>query len=376
MGWRGGKLRVLAVGQTPPPYGGQAIAIESFVRGTYDQLEVTHVRMGFSSDMKDVGHFRVSKVFHLVGLVARILWARVTTKSDVLYYPPAGPDLVPVVRDIVVLLSTRWAFKRTVFHFHAGGLSEIYPRLPRLAQAAFRWAYFSPDLAIMPSAIGTNDAPFVHARRQVVVANGVPELPPHLQPAPKPPRDRPVVLFVGVLRESKGVLDLLRAAALVKKRGLACEFQLMGQFAPADFEVELKQQIHDLDLEDDVALLGVRTGVEKDRAFSNADVFCYPTFFESETFGIVVVEAMRSALPVVVTDWRGVPALVREGETGFVVPVHDTDALADRLALLLTDPEMRVRLGSRGRQVFLEQFTEEKFRSGMETELARLSESA
>jgi glycosyltransferase involved in cell wall biosynthesis len=376
MGSRGGKVRVLAVGQTPPPYGGQAIAIESFVRGTYDELEITHVRMGFSSDMKDVGHFRVSKLFHLVGLVARILWARVTTKSEVLYYPPAGPDLVPVVRDIVVLLSTRWAFEQTVFHFHAGGLAEIYPRLPRLAQAAFRRAYFSPDLAITPSAIGTNDAPFVHARRQVVVANGVPELPSHLRPAPKPARDRPVVLFVGVLRESKGVLDLLRAAAVLKRRGLAFEVRLMGQFAPAEFEADVQSEIRALDLDGDVTLLGVRAGTEKDEAFSEADVFCYPTFFESETFGIVVVEAMRSALPVVVTAWRGVPGLVREGETGFVVPVHDINALADRLALLLTDSEMRARLGACGRQVFLEQFTEEKFRSGMETELARLSETA
>jgi glycosyltransferase involved in cell wall biosynthesis len=376
MSSRGRKVRVLAVGQTPPPYGGQAIAIDSFVRGTYDQIEITHVRMGFSSDMKDVGHFRVSKLFHLVGLVARILWARLRTKSEVLYYPPAGPDLVPVVRDIVVLLSTRWAFKRTVFHFHAGGLSEIYPRLPRLAQAAFRRAYFSPDLAITPSAMGTSDAPFVHARRHVVVANGVPELPAHLRPSPKPATDRPVVLFVGVLRESKGVLDLLRAAALVKRRGLSFEVQLMGQFAPAEFEAELTREIRSLGLEGDVTLLGVRTGIDKDEAFSQADVFCYPTFFESETFGIVVVEAMRSALPVVVTAWRGVPALVREGETGFVVAVHDVDALADRLALLLSDSEMRTRLGACGRQVFLERFTEERFRSGMEAELARLSETA
>lgn len=372
---RRGKLRVVVVGQTPPPFGGQAIAIESFVNGTYDQIDITHIRMGFSSDMGEVGRFRVTKVFHLAGLIVRILWARATTHAEVLYYPPAGPDLVPVVRDLATLLCTRWAFKRTVLHFHAGGLSEIYPRLPRLAQAAFRRAYFFPDLAITPSAIGTEDPPFVHARRHVVVANGVPELPAQLLPKPAPPRPRPVVLFVGVLRESKGVLDVVRAVAAVKERGLACELQLMGQYASGEFKTQLEQEIRSLGLDGDVTLLGVRTGIAKDETFSNADIFCYPTRFESETFGIVVVEAMRSGLPVVVSAWRGVPALVQDGENGFVVPTRDVQALADKLALLVVDPELRERLGAQGRQKFLEHFTEDTYRTAMERALVTVGDT-
>jgi glycosyltransferase involved in cell wall biosynthesis len=370
------KIRILAVGQTPPPYGGQAIAIESFVTGTYDHLEVVHVRMGFSSDMKDVGRFRVSKLFHLVGLVVRILWARMTSKTTVLYYPPAGPDLVPTLRDIAVLLSTRWAFERTVFHLHAGGLADVYPRLPRPSRAAFRKAYFDPDLAISPSPVGASDAAFVHARRHVVVPNGVPELPDGLCPGSRPSNCRPVVLYVGVVRESKGVLDLLQAVAAVKARGLTCTLELMGQYAPADFCEVVAGEIRRLGLEEDVALLGVRTGTAKDETFAAADVFCYPTRFESETFGIVVVEAMRSALPVVATDWRGLPSVVCDGETGYLVPVHDVDALTERLALLLSDPAARVRLGARGRQRFLERFTEEQFRNTMDRELARLDTEA
>jgi glycosyltransferase involved in cell wall biosynthesis len=372
---RRGKLRVVVVGQTPPPFGGQAIAIESFVKGTYDQLDVVHVRMGFSSDMGEVGRFRVGKLFHLVGLVVRILWARATTKAEVLYYPPAGPDLVPVMRDIAVLLSTRWAFRRTVFHFHAGGLAEIYPRLPRMVQAAFRRAYFAPDLAITPSSVGTDDAPFVHAKCHAVVANGVPELPADVPPKSASPSSRPVVLFVGVLRESKGVLDVVRAVAAVKERGLACQLQLMGQFSSREFETQLSEEIRALGLEDDVTLLGVLTGIAKDEAFSSADIFCYPTRFESETFGIVVVEAMRSALPVVVTAWRGVPSLVQDGKSGFVVPTHDVQALADQLALLIVDPDLRARMGSHGRQLFLERFTEETYRNGMERALLQVCEA-
>src|SRR5436309_7281948 len=100
-------LRVLAVGQTPPPLGGQALAIQSFVTGRYRDLEVFHVRMAFSRKTDEIGKPRLNKIPHLVGLIARILSRRARTGAKVLYYPPAGADLVPVVRDLFVLLCTR-----------------------------------------------------------------------------------------------------------------------------------------------------------------------------------------------------------------------------------------------------------------------------
>ena len=166
------EMKVLAVGQTPPPYHGQAIAIDSFVRGVYDHMQVFTVRMSFSAEVHEIGKLRIGKLRHLAALVVRILWARVRTGAKVLYYPPAGADLVPVLRDLVVLLSTRWAFDQTVFHFHAGGLSESIPAC-RVLRYDFRATYLYPDLAIQPSPLNPLDSEFVRARRAVVVPNGV-----------------------------------------------------------------------------------------------------------------------------------------------------------------------------------------------------------
>ena len=105
---------------------------------------VTNAVKDFKHEMR--GKFRLHKLAHLAGIVPRILWARLRTGSTVLYYPPAGPDLVPALRDLVILLSTRWAFRHTVFHFHAGGLCELYPRLNRPLKWLFRQAYGQPDL--------------------------------------------------------------------------------------------------------------------------------------------------------------------------------------------------------------------------------------
>lgn len=366
-----GPLKVLAVGQTPPPYGGQAVAIDSFVRGSYEHLQVFHVRMSFSTEMDEVGKVRLGKFVHLAILVLRILACRFRTGAQVLYYPPAGPDLVPVLRDLVILLSTRWAFDRTVFHFHAGGLSQIFPRLPRLLRPLFWAAYGRPELAIQPSELNPPDSEFLHARHTVVVPGGVPDAAGAAASAGS--RQVPILLYVGVLRESKGLLVLVDACRLLFQRGLVFELHLMGHPESRAFDRQLRAAVSAARLAERTMFLGVRTGADKDRYFRGSDIFCYPTHFESETFGIVLIEAMKFSLPVVATRWRGVPGSVQEGQNGFLVPVRDSRALADKLQLLIDDPELAQQMGRRGRALYLERYTEEEFRRRMQQALLLVS---
>ena len=140
-------LKVLVVGQTPPPYGGQAIMISRFVNCKMSDVSLIHARMGFSAHMNEVGRVRFSKITHMLGLIARIIYHRVVSGAQILYYPPAGPDRVPMFRDFVILISTRWLFDKTIFHYHSGGISELYDQLPRWQQWLFRRAYFGADAA-------------------------------------------------------------------------------------------------------------------------------------------------------------------------------------------------------------------------------------
>jgi glycosyltransferase involved in cell wall biosynthesis len=114
---------------------------------------------------------------------------------------------------------------------------------------------------------------------------------------------------------------------------------------------------------------------EKAAAYRAADIFCYPTHYEVESFGLVVVEAMQFSLPVVASRWRGVPSVVAEGESGLLVPVRDPTALAQALQTLVDDPRLRRRLGTRGREIYLERFTEERYRQAMEAVLADVASS-
>ena len=90
----------------------------------------------------------------------------------------------------------------------------------------------------------------------------------------------------------------------------------------------------------------------------------------------VVAEAMQFSLPVVATRWRGVPSVVEEGVSGLLVPVRDATALADAIQRLAEEPELAGEMGQRGREIYLERFTEQRFRAVMERVLRELAPDA
>jgi glycosyltransferase involved in cell wall biosynthesis len=121
-----------------------------------------------------------------------------------------------------------------------------------------------------------------------------------------------------------------------------------------------------------VEFRGIVTGHAKVELFRAVDIFCFPSHYASESFGVVLIEAMSFSLPIVATRWRGIPEVTGEDGGSFLVEVRDPEALAAALGELLQSPELRARMGHRNRQRFLERFTMQIYRNGMSTALQKL----
>src|SRR5690606_39103841 len=91
--------------------------------------------------------------------------------------------------------------------------------------------------------------------------------------------------------------------------------------------------------------LGKQTSVIE--LLSCSDLFLLPS--EQEAFGLVALEAMSCGVPVVATDTGGLPEVVADGETGYLAPVGDVDAMADRSIEILSDPALWKRMSSGAR---------------------------
>lgn len=366
--------RILVVGQTPPPFGGQAVMIAKLLEGEFTRIRLFHVRMAFSEDMESVGKFAVKKLWVLFTTILRIWWARFRYGTPVLYYPPSGPNKVPVLRDIVLLCCTRLLFRKVVFHFHAGGVSGFEHELPAALRPLFRYAYRAPALAIRTAPQNPEDGKALGAGRDVIVPNGIEDVRgtvPELNAASGQPV---TILFTGVLIPSKGVEVLLEAFQEATAKGLEARLQLMGKWGDAAFEERCRTFVARNGLTARVNFLGVKRDAEKFSYFAACDIFCFPSYFEAESFGLVLVEAMQFAKPVISTHWRGIPSVVSDGISGYLVPVRDPLAVADKMVLLGGDPALRQRMGMEGRRIFEREFTLEAFHRSMERELGDLFE--
>jgi glycosyltransferase involved in cell wall biosynthesis len=361
-------LRVLVVAQTPPPFGGAPILTERFVNSEMAGVQTICVRMALSSHIQDHGRFRVSKIVHMCSIVFRMLYHRFFGGARILYYVPSGPDRLPMFRDFFILLPTRWLFDKTVFHFHMGGISDLYDRLPVWQRWLFRRAYYGADAAVRPSELNPEDGRRLEAKCEYIIPYGIDDPCPGLVV----PRSRTVtpteplrILFVGMLRESKGVMVLIEACGQLAAQGVPFQVELMGQWRSEAFADRVKRRIEELGLCDQVRFLGELLGDEKFAAYRRADVFCFPSFFSSETFGIVLLEAMAHGLPAVSTRWRGIPSVVDDGRTGLLVEPHDPQAVAEQLAVLTADAELRERMGRAGRAKFEREYTFQPYISRM-----------
>ena len=104
--------------------------------------------------------------------------------------------------------------------------------------------------------------------------------------------------------------------------------------------------------------------------YAQMDVFALAS--ATESFGLVLAEAMCCGLPVVATRVGGIPSVVEEGKTGVLVPPRSPHALADGIRLLLVDPDLRLKLGVAGRLRYRERFTEERYVAEVEELYERL----
>lgn len=364
---------VVLVGQTPPPVHGQALAIQRLVRARFERIVVHHVPMDFSTDMEEVGRVRLRKVWRLLRLVWRVLRMRFRTGARVLYYPPAGPVLVPVLRDMMFLSVVRPFFPTVVFDFHAAGLWDMEPRLPAPLRPVFRWAYHDAALAIHKYPQPPNQRTLA-AQRCVVVPYGIEDEFPAYEATQRQSQGF-TLLFVGILTASKGIWTLLDALVELHGRGVGARAVFIGEFASDRTAAEWRERVVRPGLGERVQHLGRLEGDAKWREFRQADVFCFPSEYENEALPLVVIEAMQFALPVVASDWRGIPSLVQDGVTGFLIGPRDPIALADRLERLAGDGTLRTRMGSEGRQRYLERFTVEAHLAAMEDALLSVATS-
>jgi glycosyltransferase involved in cell wall biosynthesis len=162
------------------------------------------------------------------------------------------------------------------------------------------------------------------------------------------------------LRPEKGLLELVEAAALVRRQAPEVRFSIWGE---GPLRRALEARSRSLGLGDTVYLHGSTRRPET--ALRECDIFVLPSL--SEACSNVLLEAMASGLPVVTTRIGGNPGLIEDGHSGLLVPAGDAPALAAAMVRLLSSPELSAKVATAARERAVAEFGMNRMIEHMET---------
>jgi len=149
----------------------------------------------------------------------------------------------------------------------------------------------------------------------------------------------------------KGLRYSLMAIKKLVERGFPVRYLIVGE---GEERGNLEELVGTLKMKDHTMFLGSIKNADLPNYYSLAKIAVFPSIGH-ETFGISIAEAMSCGVPVVSTRVGGIPEVVREG-TGLLVPPRDEHSLAEALGLLLSDNELRKKMGGNGRRRIVENF--------------------
>ena len=194
----------------------------------------------------------------------------------------------------------------------------------------------------------------VVSRKRSLVIRGAGVKADEFLPRPEP-SDVPIVMLASRMLWDKGVGEFVSAASKLRQSSLAARFVLVGRTDPENPSSVKDDQLREWESAGLMEWWGHRNDMAAVIAQSN--VVCLPSYREG--LPKVLIEAAACGRAIVATDVPGCREVVRHGDNGLLVPPRNADALAHALATLVKDPALRARMGARGREIAVQEFSDD-----------------
>lgn len=347
-------MRVLFASHQGQPVGGISVSTELLLNSSL--REKVHLSFVETSQgalaYNQRGQWRLQNALNAAQNIVRFTVALIREKPDLVHIATTyNPSFA---KNSVMVLVARLFGKRVILQPHCS-LSRFLPAAGSLSRAYTLFILQCCQGVAVLSKEWLELAPLLPRCAVGLVPNAIDVRAYRGMPRPRGDALPVNLLFLGHIGEQKGILDLIQAIGLLRSQ-LHPDFAvfLLGEsLTRGEFE-QVEQAIRQLELENTIRLLPPEYGEQKLSRLAAADVYVLPSHHEGQPLSIL--EAMASGLPVVATSVGGIPDLVSDGLTGLLVAPQDPVALASALGKLIDDPDLRLSLGIKGRQVAQECF--------------------
>lgn len=378
-------MKLLVFAHVPPPHHGQSQMVEYIVEGLRGRpdlgIEVFHVDVRLSQDLKDVGTARGGKLTLLLKYCREARRLAQRHGIEAIYYVPSPPRRTPLYRDWLALTQLRRSFPKLIYHWHSAGLGHW---LNQRAAPWERWISHrllgKPTLSLVLTEGLRPDAVALNSQRVEVVNNAVLDPCPNFTINLEPRRRLRIetlrqhggnvrVLFLALCSEDKGVFDAIDAVvqanqlANAHQSNLRFQLTIAGGFPDSETERRVRERLAAPDASACVEYVGFLATEAKLAAQRNADVFLFPSYYAYETHPLSVVEAMAFGLPVVATRWRGIPEMLPSPLADLVEPRNPGGLAKALLDAAISDRGLALR------QRYEQRYTLDRFLERLATAL-------
>jgi glycosyltransferase involved in cell wall biosynthesis len=353
--------KVLFLGQLPPPVHGVSLmnsylVNSEIIKGGFD-IDVISLQFGKSLD--ELAGFSIKKFFKALGYGFDIVRKNLNTKPDLVYFTLV-PSGFAFYRDAYYVFLLKLFRRNILLHLHGKGVEESI-RNSSIKRKIYTWVFKDTNVICLSKKVST-DIASVYKKSPFIIPNGVEVQPYFNRESEKKENVIPQILYLSNYTRSKGILVLIEALGIIKKKGYIFNARFVG--APFNLTVkDLEDHIEKHDVAGCAEIIGPLNSNDKFNEYKRADVFVFPTYFEA--FGLVNLEAMQFSLPIVSTTEGSIPDIVDNDETGFLVEPQNAEMLAEKIAVLLDNKELRLEMGKRGYQKFINNYTLRHFESNI-----------
>lgn len=345
------RIKVLFLIQVPPPFHGASLRnyelYESIKKRNEFKTELIGVSLAETVD--ELAAFSFKKVFISLGVFFKLFGKLLFFKPKIVFFS-FSPNGWAFLRDVFYSFVLKFSSAKKIFIIREQvNFRKFKKSLLKFILKGVKVISLSKNNKKMLKENGIEDIIIINDRLKLVINEE--SLSKRRQNNP------PTILFLSNLSKEKGVYVFIEALMILKNKGDDFKAEIVG--APLNItEEELKERISGLNLNDRVTYHGFAKGMKRFEFYLKSDIFVLPSL--KETFPGVVLEAMQCALPVVSTKEGGIPDIIIDGETGFLVEKGNPSALAEKIEVLLKDKNLAKKMGEKGRERFLKNFTFDK----------------
>lgn len=346
------KKKLLCILHIPPPVTGAGM-VGKFIKESKiinASFDADYLNLSSSFSLDSIGKGGFGKMFAILKIFFKTIKALLTHNYDLCYMTltASGPGFY---KDFLIVLILKVFNKKIVFHFHNKGIRDNSGNA--FNRMLYRFVFRNTQSILLSPELYPDIAAYVKKENLYFCPNGIPDITPVT-------REFTNIdsvcrfFFLSNMMAQKGVYSLLEACKILKDKNISFECHFVGAWSDVS-EIQFRQTVNQLGVAEFIFAHGKKYGSEKREYFEKADVFVFPTYYDC--FPLVLLEAMQYALPIISTFQGGIPSMVNDGETGFLIPKKNIEALVTAMYKVAVDPALGLRMGKAGRRRYEECFT-------------------